>query len=89
MVLDARFKKNPYRLIPRAIFVTEDVMAVHTAMADAPSQVQGGNQLLVHTTGTYLFNADCLRWDMEKDCRILHEGFTACAQHTQALKEDV
>ena len=63
MVLDARFKKNPYRLIPRAIFVTEDVMVVHTAMTDAPSQVQGGNQLLVHTTRTYLFHADGLLRD--------------------------
>jgi hypothetical protein len=63
-------------------------MTVPKAMADAPYQLRG-NQLLVHTTGTYLFNTDCLRWDMEKDCRILHEGFTACAQHNQALKEDV
>ena len=63
MVLDARFKKNPYRLMPGAIFVTEDVMAVHTAMADALSQVQGGNQLLVHTTRTYLFHIDGLLRD--------------------------
>ena len=38
---NTRFNINQYRLIPRAIFTTEDVMVVHTAIEDAPSHVQG------------------------------------------------
>lgn len=40
---DTRFKNNPYRLIPRAIFATEDVKATHTVIVDALYHVQGWN----------------------------------------------
>lgn len=52
---DTRFKNNLYKLIPRAIFATEDVMATHIVIAKAPYHVQGRNQLLIHILGTHLF----------------------------------
>lgn len=78
---DTRFRTNPYRLIPRAIFATEDVMATHTAMTEAPYHMHGGNHLLVHTTGIYLLHVDCLFMDMERENRIMHERLAASAQH--------
>jgi len=76
---NTKFKNSPYKLIPRAIFATENVTATHTAIALAPSRVQGTNKVLIHTTGAHLFHADCLLRDVEKDRRILQEELMVCA----------
>ena len=66
-----KFKNSPYKLIPRAIFATENVTATHAAIAVAQTHVQGISKVLIHTTGAHLFHADCLLRDVEKDRRIL------------------
>ena len=86
---DIKFKNSPYKLIPRAIFATENVTATHTAIALAPSRVQGTNKVLIHTTGAHLSHADCLLRDVEKDRRILQKELTVCAQHNQTLHEEL
>jgi len=68
---DIKFKNSPYKLIPRAIFATENVTTTHAAIAVAPSRVQGTNKVLIHTTRAHLSHADCLLRDVEKDRRIL------------------
>lgn len=86
---NTKLETSEYRLIPRAIFETEDVMATQSAIAQAPCHVQGESQLLTATTGSYLYHVDCLLKNMERESYILQGEFTACAQHSQALREEV
>jgi len=64
---NTKFGTSEYRLIPWAIFTTEDIMATQSAIAQAPYHVQGKNQLLTSTTGSYLFHVDCLLRNMERE----------------------
>ena len=86
---NTKFKNSSYKLIPRAIFATENVTATHTAIALAPSRVKGTNKVLIHTTGAHLSHADCLLRDVEKDRRMLQKELTVCAQHNQTLNEEL
>ena len=86
---NTKFKISTYKLIPRAIFATENVTATHASIAIAPSRVQGTNKVLIHTTGAHLLHADCLLRDVEKDHRILQEELTVCAQHNRTLHEEL
>ena len=86
---NTKIETSEYRLIPRAIFETEDVMATQSAIAQAPYHVQGESQLLTATTGYYLYHVDCLLKNMERESYILQGEFAACAQHSQALMEEV
>ena len=64
---NTKFKTSEYRLIPRAIFEMEDVMATQSANAQAPYHVQGKSKLLTATTESYLFHMDCLLRNMERE----------------------
>ena len=86
---NTKFKNSSYKLIPRAIFATENVTATHASIAIAPSRVQGTNKVLIHTTGAHLLHADCLLRDVEKDHRILQEELMVCAQHNRTLHEEL
>ena len=86
---NTKFGTSEYRLIPRAIFDTEDVMATHLAIAKAAYRVQRKHQLLISTTGSYQFHVDCLLRNMEKECHIMQDGFATCVQRNQALEEEV
>ena len=64
---NTKIETSEYRLIPRAIFETEDVMATQSAIAQAPYHVQGESQLLTATTESYLFHMVCLLRNMERE----------------------
>ena len=64
---NTKIETSEYRLIPRAIFETEDVMATQSANAQAPYHVQGNSKLLTATTESYLFHMVCLLRNMERE----------------------
>lgn len=82
------FKETPFRLIPRAMSATEDRSTAHTTMVEALHREREGD-LLLHTTGTYLFTSDCLLMDIEKENHLLHKGLASSAQLIQMLESDV
>jgi len=84
-----KFMTNEYRLIAKAIFPTEDAMATHSAIAKAPYRVQGQHQLLISTTGSYLFHMDSLLRSLEKEYHTMQDGFASCAWRNQTLEEDI
>ena len=85
---NTKFETSEYRLIPRAIFETEDVMATQSAIAQAPYHGEEQSPLLTATTGSYLFHMDCLLRNLEKQGYILQGEFAACAQHNKALEQE-
>ena len=86
---NTKFETSEYRLIPGAIFETEDVMATQSAIAQAPYHVQGESQLLTATTGSYLFHMGCLLRNLKRVGYIQQGEFATCAQHNQALEQEV
>ena len=58
-------------------------------IAKAPYRMQGQHQLLISTTGSYLFHVDSLLRSLEKEYHTMQDGFAACARRNQTLEEDI
>ena len=58
-------------------------------IAKAPYRMQGQHQLLISTTGSYLFHMDSLLRSLEKEYHTMQDGFAACARCNQTLEEDI
>jgi hypothetical protein len=62
-----KFADSSFRLLPRAVLPNEDPEAVYLEMYSAPVQETGGDQSMIHTTGSYLYDLDHLAVNLSSE----------------------
>jgi hypothetical protein len=63
-------------LLPRAVLPNEDPEAVYLEMYTAPVQETGGDQPMVHTIGSYLYDLDHLMVNLSLESEHSTRGST-------------
>jgi hypothetical protein len=71
------------------VLPNEDLKVVYMEMFAAPVQETGGDQPLVHTTGSYLYDLDHLMVNLSLESERLHQGFYESVRHIDVLKHEV
>jgi hypothetical protein len=62
---------------------------MYMEMFAAPVQETGGDQPLVHTTGSYLYDLDHLMVNLSLESKRLHKGFYESVRHIDVLEHEI
>jgi chromosome segregation ATPase len=62
---------------------------MYMEMFTAPVQETGGDQPLVHTTGSYLYDLDHLMVNLSLESEQLHQGFYESVRHIDILEHEI
>jgi hypothetical protein len=84
-----KFADSSFRLLPRAVLPNEDPEAVYLEMYSAPVQETGGDQSMVHTTGSYLYDLDHLAVNLSSESEQLDQGFYDSVRHIHVLQHEI
>jgi myosin heavy subunit len=84
-----KFADSSFRLLPRSVLPNEDPEAVYLEMYSAPVQETGGDQPMIHTTGSYLYDLDHLAVNLSSESDQLHLGFYDSVRHIHVLQHEI
>jgi hypothetical protein len=84
-----KFADSSFRLLPLVVLPNEDPEAVYLEMYSAPVQETGGDQPMVHTTGSYLYDLDHLAVNLSQENEQLHLGFYESVTHIHVLLHEI
>jgi hypothetical protein len=84
-----KFAGSSFRLMPRAVLPDEGLEAIYLEMFAAPVQLTGGDQPLVHTTGSYLYDLDHVMVNLSQESKLLYEGFHAGMRLIDQLEHEI
>jgi hypothetical protein len=85
----AKFVDSSFRLLPRAVLPNGDPEVVYLEMFTAPVQETEGDQPMVHTTGSYLYDLDHLMVNLSLESEQLHQGFYESVRHIDVLEHEI
>jgi hypothetical protein len=85
----AKFVGSSFHLLPRAVLPNEDPKVMYMEMFATLVHETGGDQPLVHTTGSYLYDLDHLMVNLSLENKQLHQGFYESMRHIDVLEHEI